>query len=221
MVTAARNEFRPMNQVKFLRKLVVLNGVVPLGMLAWDAWRENLGANPVSEALHITGMLSLVFLFLSLAISPLRWLTGWGGWTSFRRVLGLYAFFYALVHLGIYIGFDRALNFSGTLHEISTRRFLQVGFIAWLLMIPLAITSTNRMIQRIGPKRWKLLHRAAYLVAALGVLHYFMQVKADVRLPLVFAFVLAGLLMARFGKYRFEASKKARENKNRQAILES
>ena len=107
-----------MNQLQFLRALVVLNGLIPLVMLGWDAYRGQLGANSVNNALHITGILSLVFLFLSLLMSPLRWLTAWGGWAAFRRALGLYGFFYAVVHLVIYVGFDRALSLTSTLHEI-------------------------------------------------------------------------------------------------------
>lgn len=186
-----------MNQLQFLRSLVVFNGAVPLAMLAWDAWGGRLGANSVNHALHITGILSLVFLLLSLLTTPLRWCTGWGGWIAFRRALGLYAFFHGVVHFAIYVIFDRALSVSSTLHEIGMRRYLQVGTVALLLMIPLAATSTNAMIQRMGPRRWKTLHRATYLVAILGVLHYYLLVKSDVRQPLAFAGVLAALLGAR------------------------
>lgn len=200
-----------MNQLPFYRALVILNGAVPVGILAWDAYRGQLGANSVNNALHITGLLSLVFLFLSLLMTPLRWMTGWGGWIAFRRALGLYGFFYAVVHLIIYVGFDRALNLSSTLHEIWMRRFLQIGFVAILLMVPLAVTSTNGMIRHLGAKRWKLLHRAAYLAAALGVLHYYMLVKSDVRQPLAFAGVLAVLLGSRFGRHYYELLQTARK----------
>lgn len=200
-----------MNELQFLRALVILNGLIPLVMLGWDAYRGQLGANSVNNALHITGILSLVFLFLSLLMSPLRWMTAWGGWAAFRRALGLYGFFYAVVHLVIYVGFDRAFSLTSTLHEIWMRRFLQVGAVAILLMVPLAVTSTNGMIQRMGPKRWKLLHRLTYAVVILGVLHYYMLVKSDVRQPLAFAGVLTVLLGSRFGRHYSEllqASKK-------------
>lgn len=200
-----------MNPLQFYRLLFVLNGAVPLLMLAWDAYRGQLGANSVNNALHVTGILSLVFLFLSLLITPLRWLTGWGGWVAFRRTLGLYGFFYSLVHVVIYVGFDRALNLSSTWHEIWMRRFLQVGAVAVLLMVPLAVTSTNSMILRLGPRRWKLLHRTAYLVAALGVIHYYMLVKSDVRQPLAFAGVLSILLCGRFGRHYFELRQAAKK----------
>lgn len=202
-----------MNLVQFLKLLVILNGTVPLIMLVWDAWRGQLGANSVNNALHITGIVSLVFLLLSLIMTPLRWITGWGGWIAFRRALGLYGFAYAVLHLAIYVGLDRALSLSSTLHEIATRRFLQVGAVAILLMIPLAITSTSGMLRRLGAKRWKLLHRAAYPVAILGVLHYYMLVKSDVRQPLAFGVVLAGLLGARVGRHYLELRRDARRSR--------
>ncbi len=198
-----------MNSVKFNRWLVIVNGLVPLLMLAWDAYYGQLGANPVNYALHVTGILSLVFLFLTLLITPLRWVTGWGGWIAFRRALGLFGFFYAVVHAAIYVAFDRELSISSTISEIWLRRFLQVGTLAVCLMIPLAITSTNSMIQKLGPKRWKLLHRLVYIVAALGVAHYYLLVKSDVRQPVAFALVLTGLLGARVGKRYFDLRQSA------------
>ncbi len=193
-----------MNSLSYYRALVILNGLVPLGMLAWDAYQGQLGANSVNYAIHVTGILSLVFLVISLMMTPLRWVSAWSGWIAFRRALGLYGFFYAVCHVVIYVGFDRELNISSTIHEIWTRRFLQIGAAAVFLMIPLAATSTNAMIQKLGPKRWKLLHRLAYLVAALGVLHYYMLVKSDVRQPLAFAAVVGTLLVSRFGHHYLE-----------------
>lgn len=193
-----------MNSVQFNRWLVIVNGCVPLLVLVWDAVNDQLGANSVNYALHVTGILSLVFLFLSLVITPLRWITGWGGWIAFRRALGLYGFFYSIVHVGIYVVLDRELSIASTLSEIGLRRFLQIGTLAVLLMVPLAVTSTNAMVQKLGAKRWKLLHRLAYVVAALGVIHYYMLVKSDVRQPIAFAVVLTGLLGARFGKHYFD-----------------
>lgn len=190
-------------------------------MMAWDAYHGQLGANAVNNALHITGILSLVFLFLSLLMTPLRWMTGWGGWIAFRRALGLYGFFYAFVHLIIYVGFDRALSLSSTLHEIWMRRFLQVGIVALLLTIPLAVTSTNDMIRRLGAKRWKRLHRAAYIAGALGVLHYYMLVKSDIRQPLAFAGVLTILLGGRFARHYVELLQAARKSLSNRSASES
>ena len=174
--------------------LVSINGCVPLALLIWDAVRGTLGTNAVNDALHITGLLALVFLFLTLLVTPLRVLFGWTALIAHRRALGLFGFFYAVVHAAIYVGFDRALNLTSTAEEIASRRYLQVGLASLLLMVPLAVTSTNAMIRRLGAKRWKLLHRLVYLVAILGVLHYYMLVKSDVRQPLAFAAVLTPLL---------------------------
>lgn len=183
-----------MNTISFQRWLVILNGLVPCALLLWDAWSGQLGANSVNIALHITGILSLFFLVLSLLMTPLKVITGWGGWIAFRRALGLYGFFYAAAHLVIYVVYDRAGSLQSTLSEIASRRFLQVGAVALLLMVPLAVTSTNDMIRRMGASRWKKLHRLAYAAAILGVLHYYMLVKSDVRQPLAFAAVLGMLL---------------------------
>ncbi len=186
-----------MNNAQFFRWLVVFNGFLPVVVLTWDALHGQLGANSVNHAIHITGILSLVFLFLSLSMSPLFWGTRWGGWVAGRRALGLYGFFYAVAHLAIYIVFDRAGSLTSTLNELGKRRFLQVGAVAIILMIPLAVTSTNSMINRLGAIRWKRLHRLVYLVAILGVVHYYMLVKSDVRQPLAFGGVLAALLGTR------------------------
>lgn len=190
-----------MNQLQFYRALVIWNGAVPGLMLAWDAIDQKLGPNAVNAALHITGILSLVFLFLSLLMTPLRWYTNWTGWIAFRRALGLYGFWYAVLHLGIYVTFDRALSLSSTVHEIWSRTYLQVGFVALFLMVPLAVTSTNAMVRRLGAKRWRELHRIAYLVPLLGVIHYFLLVKSDVRQPLAFAGVLAALFAGRLATF--------------------
>jgi DMSO/TMAO reductase YedYZ heme-binding membrane subunit len=173
---------------------VLVNATVPAALLAWDAWHHQLGANPVNFAILTTGMLALIFLLLTLLVTPLRKISGWN-WIIFsRRTLGLYAFFYACLHFLIFFFKDRQGSVSSTLAEMVKRKFLIVGSIALLVMIPLAVTSTNAMIKRLGGKRWRTLHRLAYLAAIAGVIHYYLQVKADVRQPLVFAAVLALLL---------------------------
>ena len=198
--------------LRFWRALVVVNGFVPLALLGWDASTGRLGANGVNVSLHITGVLSLVFLFLSLAVTPLKVLTGWGWLIAFRRALGLFGALYAAVHFAIYVGLDRALDLGGTVEEIVSRRFLQVGFVALLLLVPLAVTSTNAMIRRLGPVRWKLLHRLSYVVAVLGVLHYYMLVKSDVRVPLAFAAVLFPLLAFRLVKHYVDLRRAAKKS---------
>ncbi|MGN6136434.1 MAG: ferric reductase-like transmembrane domain-containing protein [Aureliella sp.] len=186
-----------MNDAQFAKLLVSVNGAIPLCLLGWDAVRGQLGPNAVSHAIHTTGMLALVFLLLSLTITPLQKLTRWSFLIAARRPLGLYAFLYAVVHVGIYVALDRQLSLFSTLQEFASRRYLQIGLLAWLLMVPLAITSTDAMIRRLGSKRWKALHRLAYAVAIAAVAHYYLQVKADVRMPLVMAAVLSGLLLSR------------------------
>jgi len=155
---------------RFTKWVVILNCTVPAMLLAWDAVQGDLGANPVNFAIRTTGILSLIFLVLSLTVTPLSRLSGWSWLGQFRRVFGLYAFFHAFIHFGLFFIFDRSGNIADTLSEIGTRRYLLVGIAGLLIMLPLAITSTNRMVQRLGPKRWKMLHRFAYLAAAAGAL---------------------------------------------------
>ncbi len=203
-----------MNNIAYYRNLVILSGLGPLLMLGWDAWHDQLGANGVNNALHITGILSLLFLFASLIITPLRVLTGWNSLIAYRRALGLYGFAYAALHFVIYVAFDRMGSVSSTIEEIVSRRFLLVGFIALALMLPLAVTSTNAMIRKLGPVRWKLLHRLAYLAAILGVVHYYMLVKSDIRQPLAFAAVLLPILGFRSVKHYWDLRREASKSKS-------
>jgi len=187
-----------MSKAKFYKTLVWVNGAIPGLMLAWDAYYGRLGANAVNDALRTTGLLALIFFMLSLLVTPLRRVTKWNELVAVRRPLGLWGFYYVCIHLAIYVGLDRALNLTSTVEEILSRRYLQVGFFAVLLLTPLAITSSDSMVRRLGGKRWKLLHRLAYLAIALGVLHYYLLVKSDVRQPLAFAGLLGLLLGSRF-----------------------
>lgn len=189
------------SDIRFGKLLILVNGAVPLALLGWDAWHHQLGANPPNFAILTTGMMTLVFLVLTMAVTPLRKVTGWNWLIQFRRMLGLYAFFYACVHFSLFFSLDRGFSVSSTLTEMVKRKYLIVGSTALIVMIPLAITSTNGMIKRLGGKRWRALHRLAYVAAICGVIHYYMQVKADVRLPLVFAAVLAVLLGYRLLNY--------------------
>jgi ferredoxin-NADP reductase/DMSO/TMAO reductase YedYZ heme-binding membrane subunit len=180
--------------VRFARLVVLVNGIVPVALLAWDALHHSLGVNAVNYALRTTGLLTLIFLLASLVVTPLRRITGWGELIRFRRMLGLYAFFHVCAHFAIFFWFDRAHSVSSTVHEILTRTYLEIGTAALVLMIPLAITSIDSIVTRIGAKRWKALHRATYAIAIGGALHYYLLVKADRRQPLVFAGVLTVLL---------------------------
>ena len=187
--------------IRFLKLLILVNGAVPLALLIWDQSHHRLGANPQNFLILTTGMMTLVFLMLTMAVTPLRKLTGWNWLIQFRRMLGLYAFFYGCLHFLCFFSLDRGFNVSSTLTEMVKRKYLIIGSIALLVMVPLAITSTNGMIKRLGGKRWRALHRLAYVAAICGAIHYYMQVKADVRQPLVFAAVLAVLLGYRLVVY--------------------
>jgi len=189
------------NEIRFIKLLILVNGAVPLALLGWDAKHHQLGANPQNFAILTTGMMTLIFLVLTMAVTPLRKVTGWNWLIQFRRMLGLYAFFYACVHFQLFFSLDRGFSISSTLTEMVKRKYLIVGSTALIVMIPLAVTSTNAMIKRLGGKRWRALHRLAYLAAICGVIHYYMQVKADVRQPLVFATVLTVLLAYRLLDY--------------------
>lgn len=192
-----------MNDIKFNKILIFINSLVPLALLAWDALRGNLGANPIEFFLRTTGVLTLVFLLTTLAISPLRKYFGWNQLIKFRRMLGLYAFFYGFLHLITYSVFDKSLSVSAIVGDIWQRPFIAVGMASFFLMIPLAVTSTNKMIKRLGGKNWQKLHRLNYLIAIGGVVHFYMIQKSDITYPLIFAFVLAVL----FG-YRIYESKR-------------
>lgn len=182
------------SDIRFIKILVLVNAAVPGTLLAWDAWHHQLGANPVNFAILTTGLMALVFLMLTMLVTPLRKIAGWNWLIFARRTFGLYAFFYALAHFSIFFALDRSFSVSSTLHEMVKRKYLIIGSTGLLVMIPLAVTSTNAMIKRLGAKRWHGLHRLAYVAAICGVIHYYMQVKADVRKPLAFAGVLTVLL---------------------------
>ena len=186
--------------IKFTRVLIFVNAIVPLALLAWDAFFHHLGANPVEFATRTTGVLTLITLFVSLAVTPLRQATGANWLIKFRRMLGLFAFFYGCLHLLTYVWFDKFFRVSEIAHDTLQRPFIFVGMASWLLLVPLAVTSTNAMIKRLGGKRWQSLHRLVYLIAIGGVLHYYMLVKADTRIPYMFAAVLAVLLGYRLVK---------------------
>ena len=183
-----------MNDIKFNKAVVFLNCLVPLALVGWDALRGQLGANPLEFVTRATGTLTLLFLLLSLAITPARKLTGLQWLVKFRRLLGLYAFFYGLLHLFTYVWFDKSFDLGAAAADITQRRFIAVGLFSFALMIPLAATSTNKMIKRLGGKRWARLHKLAYVAAAAGVLHFYLLVKADTRKPLLYAALLALLL---------------------------
>jgi sulfoxide reductase heme-binding subunit YedZ len=183
-----------MRDTRFSKVLLFINSLVPLALLGWDGYHGRLGANPTEFVTRTTGMLTLIFIILTLAVTPVRKITGWNFLTRFRRMIGLYAFFYGFLHLMTYIWFDRSFKIQTVPGDIVQRPFIAIGMASFFLMVPLAITSTNKMIKRLGGKRWTRLHKLVYLTGIGGVLHYYMLVKSDTRLPLAFAFALALLL---------------------------
>lgn len=183
-----------MKDTRFTKVLIFLNALVPLALLLWDVYRKRVGANPVEFITRTTGMLTLIFLLISLAVTPVRKITGSNWVVKFRRMLGLYAFFYGTLHLITYVWFDRFFNLRSIAADVLQRPFIAIGMTAFFLMVPLAITSTNKMVKRLGGKRWAKLHRVVYLAGVAGVIHFWMLVKSDTRLPLTFGFILFLLL---------------------------
>jgi len=159
--------------------------------------RGELGANPIATALNQLGLVTLVFLIASLAATPLKVALGWTWPIRIRRMLGLYAFFYASLHFLTYLGLDQVLDLRAVFADITKRNFIAVGFTAFVLLVPLAVTSTDAMVRRLGFVRWKRLHRLVYVAAALGVVHFMWRVKKDLSQPLTYGAVLAFLLAIR------------------------
>lgn len=186
-----------MTDARFLKLLLFVNALVPLALMLWDVYRDRVGANPLEFVTRTTGMLTLVFLVLTLAVSPVRHVFKLNYLGKFRRMLGLFAFFYGLLHLLTYVAFDRYFKIQSVPADIASRPFIAVGMLAFFLMVPLAITSTNKMVKRVGGKRWRRLHRLVYVAAVTGVLHFWLLVKSDTRLPITFGFVLLLLLAHR------------------------
>ena len=182
--------------IRILKALVFLLCLVPLAKLALEIFGVagmSLGANPIEELIHRLGIWGLNFLLITLAVTPLRRLTGKSWLLRFRRMLGLFAFFYVLMHFLSYAGLDQRFDLSVIFEDIAERPFITVGFTAFLLLIPLAATSTNAMMKRLG-RRWQKLHRLVYVIAILGVVHFYWQVKLDTLEALVYAAILAALL---------------------------
>jgi sulfoxide reductase heme-binding subunit YedZ len=176
-----------------IKPAVFLLCLVPLLWLVWDVIQEQLSANPVEDITHRTGDWALRFLLITLAVTPLKRLSGQVWLLRLRRMLGLYAFFYTLLHFLTYLWLDQQFLFSEILVDISKRPYITVGFSAFVLLIPLAVTSNRYAMRRLG-RRWQRLHRSVYVIAALGVLHYLWLVKADSRDPIIYGLVLVGLL---------------------------
>jgi sulfoxide reductase heme-binding subunit YedZ len=180
--------------IKWIKVPFFLLCLGPLANLLWKGLHRDLTANPLEYIRNSTGFWTLIFLSLTLAVTPLRRILERNELVRFRRMIGLFAFFYSLLHFVTYIWFEQSFDFAAMLDDVSMRPFITLGFIAFVLMIPLAITSTSGMVRRIGGKRWQLLHRLVYASAIFGVLHYFWKVKSDITVPTRFAVAIAILL---------------------------
>jgi methionine sulfoxide reductase heme-binding subunit len=184
--------------VRFVVKPAVFAAaLVPLGLLVRAALSNGLGANPIEAVTHTTGDWTLRFLLMTLAVTPLRWITGWNPVVRFRRMLGLFAFFYGVLHLLTYLVLDKFFAWHEILRDVMHRRFIMVGALALSLLVPLAATSTAGMIRRMGGRAWQALHRLIYVSAVAGVIHYWWLVKADISKPRFYAVVLGALFGAR------------------------
>ena len=183
-----------MLRTRWLKLAVFLLCLAPFGYLAWRAWNQDLTANPVEYITHFTGDWTIRFLIITLAVTPLRKLLGLPDLIRFRRMLGLYTFFYATLHVLTYVVIDHWFDFQAILDDVAKRRFIMAGFAGYLALTLLAATSTAGWIRRLGGKRWQQLHRLVYFAAGAGVVHYYWLVKSDIRLPLFYG-ALAALLL--------------------------
>ena len=179
--------------ISSLKRLAFFFCLIPFCQLAYRAYTQDLGANPIETITHFTGSWSLFILLASLSVTPVRRVTGWNDLVKFRRMLGLFAFFYAMLHFSTYIVLDLYFDFAAIAKDILKRPYITVGFSAFVLLIPLAMTSTSGMIRRLG-KRWQQLHSLVYLIAILGVVHFYWLVKSDITRPAQYGLVLALLL---------------------------
>jgi sulfoxide reductase heme-binding subunit YedZ len=187
--------------VRARRRLVALlifaASLVPLLLVVADALRGRLGANPIEAILNRFGYWTLVFVLLALVPTPLQRLSGWTWIAPHRRMIGLFAFFYACLHVATYVGVDQFFDWRAIVADVAKRKFITIGMLAFALLVPLALTSTDGSVRRLGYARWKRLHRLVYAAALCGVVHFTWRVKADLREPLLFAAALAVLLAVR------------------------
>lgn len=181
----------------WLKSLLFALCLVPLGWYAWGAWHDTLGANPIEAVTRGLGTWTLNFLLITLAVTPLRKLSGWHALARLRRMLGLFSFFYASLHLTSYLWFDQFFDWMEIAADILKRPFITIGMAAFVLLVPLAATSNNFAIRRLGGRRWQELHRTVYVIGILAVLHYSWLVKADQSQPLLYGGILAALLGCR------------------------
>lgn len=194
------------NSLTAFKAVVFVLCLLPIARLIFFAFTDQLGANPIEFAIRSLGTWALTLLLVTLSITPLRRLTGWNSLIRLRRLLGLFAFFYVSLHFLTYAGIDQFFDLRAILTDIIKRPYITVGLFCFVLLIPLAVTSTNAMQRRLGGRRWQLLHRLVYLIAAGGVLHYFQLVKKDITQPALYGLVLSLLLGMRLW-WRWQAAR--------------
>ena len=178
------------------KTLVFCLCLVPALVLVWDSVTGGLSVNPIEDITHRTGDWALRFVMLTLAVTPFRWLSGWNEVIRYRRMLGLFTFWYASLHFSTYIVFDHFFDIRSIADDVIERKYVTAGFLGFVLMLPLAVTSTQGWIRRLG-KRWSVLHRLIYVTAVAGVVHFLWLVKLETSEPLVYAAVLSGLFLVR------------------------
>jgi sulfoxide reductase heme-binding subunit YedZ len=189
-----RKSTRPL---PWLKPAVFVGSLIPLVALIVRGVSGELGANPIGEALNQLGLLALIFVVAALACTPLKTFFGWTWPLRVRRMIGVFGFFYAALHVSTYVGLDQVFDWAAIYADVTKRKFIFVGFAAFVLLVPLAVTSTNAAVKRLGFVRWKRLHRLAYVAPVLAVIHFTWRVKKDVREPMIYAAVLATLLLVR------------------------
>jgi methionine sulfoxide reductase heme-binding subunit len=199
-----------MTRLRTIKLVLFPAALIPLARLAWKAFHDGLGANPIEVITHSTGDWTLILILATLSITPLRRLTHQYWLIGIRRMVGLFAFFYAFLHFLTYIWLDKFFDFHEMLKDIAKRKFITVGFSAFVLLIPLALTSTAWATRRLGGKNWRRLHRLIYATAILGVIHYLWLVKADKHKPLEYGAVLTILLLYRVVDWAIERRKQGR-----------
>lgn len=195
-----------MSPIKTIKLITFISCLLPAGILVYGVVREELTANPIEYILNFTGLWALRFLLLTLCMTPLTWLTRMQIWVRIRRMLGLFTFFYACLHLLAYVVLDLGLNFSHLWEDIIIRPFITVGFLAWLMMLPLAVTSNKKMMKSMGTY-WKKLHRLIYVILLLACLHFIWRVKSDYTEPSIYAAIGLILLFIRIFRTRHVRSR--------------
>ncbi len=190
-----------MLSISQFKVLLFIAGLMPAAWLTFALFTDQLGANPIEAITRDSGVWALRFLLLTLCLTPIRWLTGINEVIRFRRMTGLFVFFYAVLHMLLYLWLDQFFDWSEIWKDIMKRPFITIGFISFTLLLPLALTSTNKMMKRLGGQRWKQLHKITYLVAGLSCLHFLMLVKADLTEPLIYILILALLLGVRIYRH--------------------